>query len=454
MRKLWLKTCGSKSPPSRLFNLRAIILLLPALIIVTILATACGTPTNVPTPTPTSLPGATLTPPPTETAVPTNLPTPPINIPAQVISYNLGDDTIIQDNFPEDSRFRNMPVRLEGVIGVPGSEGPHPVVLIMHGSHVICPDDIWPCSPEEEQKNYEGYAYLVQALAEAGYVALSINVNAEHTYGYGEGVSPMRTTQLIDLHLGELAAANAGESDKFGIDLTGRVDLANMVWMGHSRGADLINWIVREQNLATSASPVGYGPVAGFILISPPFKELELLPVVDLPFAVIMPACDGDVIDQRGQFFYESARLAEDRTDFATSVYLEGANHNYFNAILEAEQPDPLANRPDCTAEKLLTAEDQQEFLTQYTFDFLRQLADSSEQAEVAAPPVVFPLGETQPAMFFDGDAFIGNVHMSSLRIPLASLTAVDLTQITEIALIFDQTPSGTLFWADLELVK
>ncbi len=305
---------------------------------------------------------------------------------------------------PKTAAFAICPCALEGVIGVPGSEEPHPVVLIMHGSHVICPDDIWPCSPEEEQKNYEGYAYLVQALAEAGYVALSINVNAEHTYGYGEGVSPMRTTQLIDLHLGELAAANAGESDKFGIDLNGRVDLANMVWMGHSRGADLINWIVREQNLATSASPVGYGPVAGFILIAPPFKELELLPVVDLPFAVIMPACDGDVIDQRGQFFYESARLAEDRTDFATSVYLEGANHNYFNAVLEAEQPDPLANRPDCTAEKLLTAEDQQEFLTQYTLDFLQRLADSSEQAEAAAQRLGLAADTPMPPTYHDYD--------------------------------------------------
>jgi len=86
---------------------------------------------------------------------------------------------------------------------------------------------------------------------------------------------------------------------------------------------------------------------------------------------------------------------------------------------------------------------------------FTIEFVDSTGNREqVTAPPALFPLGETQPAMFFEGDAFIGNVHMSNLRIPLASLTAVDLTHITEIALIFDQTPSGTLFWADLELVK
>jgi hypothetical protein len=86
-----------------------------------------------------------------------------------------------------------------------------------------------------------------------------------------------------------------------------------------------------------------------------------------------------------------------------------------------------------------------------FTIEFVDSMGN---REQVTAPPVVFPLGETQPAMFFDGDAFIGHVHMSSLRIPLASFTAVDLTHITEIALIFDQTSSGTLFLADLELVK
>jgi len=115
-----------------------------------------------------------------------------------------------------------MPVRLEGVIGVPESDTIHPVVLILHGSHDICGgEDIWPCPEDVEQKNYEGFTYLVEDLAEAGYVALAINVNAEHTFGYGETPAPMRTQQLIDLHLAELAAATAGESEKFGVDVNG-----------------------------------------------------------------------------------------------------------------------------------------------------------------------------------------------------------------------------------------
>lgn len=41
--------------------------------------------------------------------------------------YNLGETTIIQSVFPEDSRFRNMPVHLNGIIAVPNGDGaPYP----------------------------------------------------------------------------------------------------------------------------------------------------------------------------------------------------------------------------------------------------------------------------------------------------------------------------------------
>ena len=48
-------------------------------------------------------------------------PAAPGNLPAAV-EYSLGETTIVQERFPEESRFRNMPVRLNGVIAVP-SEG-------------------------------------------------------------------------------------------------------------------------------------------------------------------------------------------------------------------------------------------------------------------------------------------------------------------------------------------
>ena len=302
---------------------------------------------------------------------------------AQVIPYNLGDITLLQDQFPEDSPFHNMPAHLLGVIGVPAGAGTHPVVLILHGSHQICPDsEIWPCAVDEEQANYAGFTYLVEALANAGYVALSININPEFTFAFGESPPTVRATQLIDAHLQELAAANRGESDKFGIDLSGRVDLSRMVWMGHSRGGDYVNWIVRQQNLGEQASPTGYGPVQGLILMAPPVFSPEVLPAVDLPMAVILPACDSDVILLDGQRYYESARFDPARTQLVTSVYLEGSNHEGFNTVLSTG--NILADRSDCAAGSALTPEAQQEFMARYTLEFLNWLYSESHQGEAA----------------------------------------------------------------------
>ena len=43
---------------------------------------------------------------------------------------------------------------------------------------------------------------------------------------------------------------------------------------------------------------------------------------------------------------------------------------------------------------------------------------------------------------------------MHMIHIPLAAFSDVDLANIAEVALVFDQTPKGALFVADWEFVK
>ena len=150
-----------------------------------------------------------VTPAPAETIPPAAQPTEPNqpDAPSAAVEYNLGETAIVQERFPEDSRFRNMPVRLNGLISAPSEgDGPFPVVVILHGTHPGCPVDEmgvdrWPCDPDVEQPNYRGFDYLVSALAAQGYVVLAPNINAEHTFGFGEPTAGERLTQVLDLHL-------------------------------------------------------------------------------------------------------------------------------------------------------------------------------------------------------------------------------------------------------------
>ncbi len=217
----------------------------------------CSTPVVLPTETPIKVPAATPTLEAIETS-PAATTIEPADLPAAV-EYNLGDTTLTQSVFPEDSRFRNMPVRLNGILAVPDGDGaPYPVVIILHGNHPGCPVpegdtvDRWPCDPEAERPNYRGFDFLVRQLAAQGYLALSININAENTFGFGEPVPIERLGQLVDMHLKALSAASSGEENKFGVELQGRADLSRMAFIGHSQGGEGAYWLTEKSALDTA----------------------------------------------------------------------------------------------------------------------------------------------------------------------------------------------------------
>ncbi|HSN74888.1 MAG TPA: hypothetical protein VL334_07330 [Anaerolineae bacterium] len=547
---------------------------------------------------------------------------PPAEAPAEpsrpaAVEYNLGEATVVQERFPADSRFRNMPVRLNGLLAAPSEgEGPFPVVMIIHGTHPGCPEmehgvDRWPCDPEVEQRNYSGFAYLVEALAEQGYVALAPNFNAEHTFGFGEPVPGERLEQVFDLTLKALAEAAAGGANQFGVELAGRVDLSRLALLGHSRGGEAGVGLANSPELM--AARRGYGPAAGVLLLAGATTFLDPWTSVSAPLATVLSACDGDVTDQTGQFFFEGPRLAPDQTEWATSAWLERANHNGFNTILPGDMITHR-DRPDC--QTLLDGDAQRAWLVEYAGDFLTTLfaedaasvdaakerlgldvatpapdelyglparvaflapaadrqtvmipADAAELTthrlggEVIAenvtthfcqkgfynaqmlpgsepcrrnyvtvpgqpahavvsweqpgaalrfalpegsgnlsgyttlslraavdpasplneggqpqafsvqltdragnlavvttrpdePALRFPPGEMQEVSATETGFFTGIVPLTTIRLPLVSYAGVDLSDIAEIALIFDQTPGGALFLADLELVR
>jgi hypothetical protein len=69
-------------------------------------------------------------------------------------------------------------------------------------------------------------------------------------------------------------------------------------------------------------------------------------------------------------------------------------------------------------------------------------------------PALVFPPGTVEEDPVFAGGLFSGRVPMTTVRVQLRDFAGVDLSQIAEVALLFDQTPGGSLFLGDLEFVR
>lgn len=352
-------------------------------------------------------------------------------VPATV-EYDLGEAVIVQERFPADSRFRHMPVRINGLIAVPnGTGGPYPVVVILHGTHPGCPVegevDRWPCDPALEQPNYQGFDYLASALAEQGYVALSININAENTFGFGEPTPGERLEQLLDLHLSALAEAADGGANPFGVALSGRADMHRLALFGHSRGGEMAFALANNE-----ANPLGggaasadsaavadsaYGPAAGVLMMGAAVTAVDPAGGSRVPLAIVLPACDGDVIDQDGQHFYEAARLAPAQQAWATSVWLEQANHNYFNATLP-DDPFGRRDRPDC--ETILQPATQRDWTVAYALDFLTTLF-SHDPAAIRAARGRMGLDEFSPAptALYGLPARVASLAAARSRLPL-----------------------------------
>lgn len=369
---------------------RVIRVLLFMLVVVLTAACVAPPPPAAPAPDEPEAPTTEPVPPPTEPEAPSD--------PLSAVEYNLGEATIVQQGFPEDSRVRNMPVRLNGVIAAPSEgDGPFPVVMIIHGTHPGCPEDgmgvdRWPCDPEVEQRNYSGFAYLVEALAAQGYVALAPNFNAEHTFGFGEPVPGERLEQVFDLTMQALAEAAAGGANAFGVELAGRADLTQLALLGHSRGGEA--GVGLANSPALMAASQGFGPVAGVLLIAGAATFLDPWTSVSVPLATILSGCDGDVMDQTGQFFFEGPRLAPEQSEWAASAWLERANHNNFNTILPRDVITHI-DRPDCAT--LLEGDVQRGWLVDYTGDFLATLF-ADDAADVDAAKARLGLDVTTPA--------------------------------------------------------
>lgn len=396
---LFLLLAACRTPAPDVVPTQAVIATVPATATAPVAPADTATPPPLPTEPPPTAEPPTAEPPTAEPSPEPSPESPPAAgtppLPAG-IAYDLGEAIIIQERFAGGARFREMPVRLNGVMAVPeageADRGtPYPVVLILHGTHPGCPldengVDAWPCAIEDEQPNYAGFEYLVRELAARGYVALSININAENTFGFGEPIGGERITQIVDLHLSALAEAAAGGENNFGVELQGVADVRRLAFFGHSRGGEAASWLASNHDFGPGLdSPYalanrGYGPVRGLLLIAPAVAVFGADPP-RVPMATIIAGCDGDVFDGAGQHFYEAARHAPDNPP-ATSVILAGASHNAFNTILG---PDLFGapDRSDCRT--LLEPEAQRGFLVDYAAGFLATLFSPDPRAQLDA---------------------------------------------------------------------
>lgn len=278
----------------------------------------------------------------------------------RVFSYDLGEAAVSNSSGREDTVYR-----IQGVMGVPEGEN-CPVVVILHGSH--------PIDRASENRYDLGFGYLVDKMAEAGYLAVSMNVGINFSFEDGEPSGCERSVQVVQQQLELLMEANEGEQ-VFKRDLTGKADFSKVILIGHSRsGTDIYT-------IAENLEDCG---IAGLLSLAPALVSPLPDKLPDAPAGMIIPEYDGDVISLDGATVFDTLEAGDERSFPAELIYLKGGDHGGFSTALV--RPDPFAGQEDIAA----SMEDslQQSFLKQYALDFI---ASALEGGTVFSQTVDFP---------------------------------------------------------------
>lgn len=254
--------------------------------------------------------------------------------PVKTIDYHLGDGAItLPEEFglPDERRHVEMTARIYAPTDTTGSL---PVVIFLHGGHAVCHDgdDVsqfdWPCRlPYVSIPSYLGYEAPAKLLASHGYVVVSLSANGiSVSGGWMYEIMSRARGFLIRTHLEYLRRANESGTPELGEQLRGRLDLDRIGLLGHSLGGEGVI-AAAEQN---KSSPHPFG-IRAVLAIAPTNFTRITLP--DIPLAVILPYCDGDVQNLEGQHYVDDSRHAFMDSAIRSSLLFHGANHNYFNTI-------------------------------------------------------------------------------------------------------------------------
>jgi hypothetical protein len=287
---------------------------------------------------------------------------------ATVTAYNLGETLL-----PSDSPRGPVPARLWGVIGVPDSPGRHPLVVVAHGRHGDgCPTDdqdfpTWPCFAIE-QRNDLGLRHLVAALARRGMIAVSPDLNAAFTAGWGEPREFERWPPIVNRTIGAIVREARDGTGRFGVELLNRLNPRRVAVLGHSLSGFNAARFARRRADNDDPGQVARarGPLDSLFLLAPIARN-AMLP--DLETAVVVASCDGDVGEQ-GRRYLHRARLTNRRRPLFLAE-LHRANHNYFNRTLSRlGRDDAVGMLGACRRARRLGAHRQQMWIDRAASDF------------------------------------------------------------------------------------
>lgn len=216
--------------------------------------------------------------------------------------------------------YTALPVNAK--VWMPEGDGPFPLVLMVHGNHMM------------EDYSEGGYAYLGELLASRGFIAVSLDenfLNYSAWSGIPDNDFKMRTWMILK-HLQQIGDFAQQPGNLF----YQKVDYTKTALLGHSRGgqavamaADAARWFKDDPALAAT----GQFNIVSVIALAPTDKAIDdqQAQLKDVNYLTLQGARDGDVHDFYGDRQYIRSSYSSGSAAFKSSLYIADANHSQFN---------------------------------------------------------------------------------------------------------------------------
>ena len=256
----------------------------------------------------------------------------------------------------------SLPVN--GRVWYPDGAGPFPLVLVVHGDHVMY------------EFSDPGYDYMGELLASRGFILVSVDANFLN-YAVPEGTpedeNDARGWLLLE-HLRFWEAWNVTPDNPF----YQKVDMNNIAVMGHSRGGEAapvaaaFNRLPHYPDDATVAFDYNYN-IRSVVAIAPVFETYQPrgrhLPLENVNYFVLQGSNDQQILSFMGLNQYSRVAFTDDNYWFKTALYIYGANHGQFNTVWITDQMKPVSWLYNQQA--VMSFEDQKRIAEVYITAFL-----------------------------------------------------------------------------------
>ncbi|MAD96356.1 MAG: alpha/beta hydrolase [Flavobacteriaceae bacterium] len=263
--------------------------------------------------------------------------------------------------------FDSKALPINGRVWYPEGDGPFPLVLIVHGNHLM------------QDYSDVGYGYLGELLASKGMIAVSVDenfINGSWTDLFGglEKENDARGWLLLE-HLRVWHEWNKNEGNPF----FKKLDTNKLALIGHSRGGEAVghaamfNQLPHYPDDASIKFDYNYN-IKSIVAIAPVDGQYKpggsRTAFKDVDYFVIHGAQDADVSSYAGSQQYERIKFKDSLYHFKSGLYVYGANHGQFNTSWgNNDSSNPFTGL--LNLKQQLSKEDQEQIAKVYIGSFL-----------------------------------------------------------------------------------